>query len=204
MVFRIIKMNRLSHVSTHAYTQRNQATVLHIHYTHRQVGEHCARHCSYSCLCLVSCSLFPVPELICGRLYVFVMPRPKRGIKFKLTSNACSAITAVNKGSCARTAREGRRRSSKGKGKQPRQTFFLRSAHLIFSAPALLTFDLAFLISLRRTQAYTYAQSPPPLSPPLSRLHHMQIAATWWAASSATVRRLHRAMISSNEGGAFC
>lgn len=146
-------MNRLTHTHAHtvAHTQRNQATVLHIHYTHRQVGEHWAE-----ALYLVPCSLFPVPELICGRLYVFVMPRPKREIKFKLTSNACSAITAVNKGSCSSTAREGGRRSGKGKRKQPRLTLFMRSVHLIFSARAVLTFHLVFLISLRRTQAYTY------------------------------------------------
>lgn len=44
---------------------------------------------------------------------------------------------------------------------------------------------------------------PLPLLLPPSQLL-IQIAATWCAASSATVRRLHRAMISSNEGGAFC
>lgn len=157
-------MNRHSH--THSHTRSNRATVLHIHYTHRQVSE----HCSHSCLCLLPGSLFLVPcsgaNLRAALRICHATPRTR--IKFKLTSNACSAITAANKGSCASTARQGGRRSGKDKGKKPRLTFFLRSLHLIFFPRALLTFALAFSISLRRTQPNTYAQSTPPPSPSFS------------------------------------
>lgn len=158
-------MNRHSH--THSHTRTHAVTEQLFYIFIIRIDKWASTVATAACACFrVPRSLFPVPELICGRLCVFVMLRPER--ELNLNWLRMPAAQSQQQTKEAAPAQQGGRRSGKDKGKKPRLTFFLRSLHLIFFPRALLTFALAFLISLRRTQPNTYAQSTPPPSPSFS------------------------------------